>query len=126
MAIIKSNLNTQNKNYQQNVENSLSKVNDLQALVAEIAKGGDLEAQKRHQGKGKLLPRERIQKLLDPGSSFLELSALAGYELYDEAIPAGGIITGIGYIHRQECMIIVNDATVKGGTYYPITVKKHL
>lgn len=103
-----------------------SLVNDLKNKLAFIAKGGNKKARERHLQHGKLSPRERIQLLLDSGADFLELSPLAGYEMYPDEIPAGGIITGIGKIHGQECMIIVNDATVKGGTYYPITVKKHL
>lgn len=95
--------------------------------VSEIAKGGDPATRKRHEGRNKLFVRDRIDKLLDVGSPFLELSALAGYNLYDGDSPAaGGIVTGIGRVNGVHCMIIANDATVKGGTYYPITVKKHL
>lgn len=101
-------------------------VNDFKEKLQHIYQGGDKKSRERHQQHGKCLPRERIQLLIDPGSDFLELSAFAGYDLYDVDIPAGGIITGIGRIHNIECMLIVNDATVKGGTYYPITVKKHL
>lgn len=88
--------------------------------------GGGQRAQDKHKARGKLLPRERINKLLDEGSPFLELSPLAGHELYDDFVPSGGVVTGIGRVHGQEVMIVANDATVKGGTYYPITVKKHL
>ncbi|CAI9101929.1 OLC1v1000098C2 [Oldenlandia corymbosa var. corymbosa] len=88
--------------------------------------GGGAAAVKRNQSRNKLLPRERIDRLIDPGSSFLELSQLAGHELYDEPLPSGGIVTGIGPIHGKLCMLVANDPTVKGGTYYPITVKKHL
>ncbi len=126
MTNIKTNLNTKTQDFAQNVERILIQVKALEQLTLKIAEGGGEKAQTLHRSRGKLLPRERINKLLDPGSAFLELSALAGYELYDEDIPAGGIITGIGRIHGLECMLIVNDATVKGGTYYPITVKKHL
>ena len=101
-------------------------VADLAQHHARIAEGGGAAARARHTGRGKLLPRERIRLLLDPGAPFLELSPLAGLGLYGEDVPAGGIITGIGPVQGQECMIVVNDATVKGGTYYPITVKKHL
>ncbi|MDR3477299.1 MAG: carboxyl transferase domain-containing protein [Gammaproteobacteria bacterium] len=101
-------------------------VEDFQQKFAEIEQGGGKVARARHHEHGKLLPRERIQLLIDPGSHFLELSAFAGYELYKDVIPAGGIITGVGRVMGIECMIVVNDATVKGGTYYPITVKKHL
>src|SRR3989338_7395589 len=99
---------------------------DLRKRLLKIQEGGGEKARERHKEHGKLLPRDRIELLLDPGSNFLELSALAGYELYDDTIPAGGIITGMGHIMGVACMIIANDATVKGGTYYPITVKKHL
>lgn len=101
-------------------------VHELKNKLARIAEGGSKSARERHLQHGKLLPRERIQLLLDPGTDFLELSPLAGFELYPDELPAGGIITGIGLIHDIPCMLIVNDATVKGGTYYPITVKKHL
>src|SRR3989338_2479910 len=99
---------------------------DLRKRLLKIQEGGGEKARERHLAHGKLLPRDRIELLLDPGSDFLELSALAGYQLYDDIIPAGGMITGIGHIMGVACMIIANDATVKGGTYYPITVKKHL
>lgn len=91
-----------------------------------VTLGGDLRAIAKHLKRGKMLPRERIGSILDVGSPFLELSPLAGEELYKEDVPSGGIITGIGQIHGHACMIVANDATVKGGTYYPITVKKHL
>lgn len=101
-------------------------VNRLQDIVQTIAHGGDEAARTRHLKHGKLLPRQRLQQLLDPGSPFLELSQLAAYQVYDDVVPAAGIITGIGRISGQECVIVINDATVKGGTYYPLTVKKHL
>jgi acetyl-CoA carboxylase carboxyltransferase component len=105
----------------------------MQALVAELrertataAGGGGGEAIERHRSRGKLLARERVDKLLDPGSAFLELGALAANGLYDDEAPAAGIVTGIGVVEGQECVVVANDATVKGGTYYPLTVKKHL
>eukprot|EP01094_Clydonella_sp_ATCC50884_P021717 TRINITY_DN4840_c0_g1_i1.p1 TRINITY_DN4840_c0_g1~~TRINITY_DN4840_c0_g1_i1.p1 ORF type:complete len:602 (+),score=207.02 TRINITY_DN4840_c0_g1_i1:145-1806(+) len=102
-------------------------VDDLKNVVSKIAEGGGAKARERHISRNKLLPRDRISRLLDPGSPFLELSQLAGYKLYEgQDVPAGGIITGIGRIHDQECVVVANDATVKGGTYFPITVKKHL
>jgi 3-methylcrotonyl-CoA carboxylase beta subunit len=101
-------------------------VEDLRAKLAVIEQGGGKRARDKHKARGKLLPRERIALLLDPGSPFLELSPLAAYEVYDEAVPAAGIVTGIGKVSGRDCVIVVNDATVKGGTYYPITVKKHL
>ena len=101
-------------------------VADLRAKSAEIALGGDEASRKRHEGRGKLLVRERIRVLLDPGSPFLELSPFAAHGMYDGAVPAAGIVTGIGRIAGQECVVVANDATVKGGTYFPMTVKKHL
>ncbi len=101
-------------------------VEDLRATVAKIREGGDAAARERHLKRGKLLVRERIRHLIDPGAPFLEFSQLAGHALYDDPVPAGGIVTGIGRVSGRECVIVANDATVKGGTYYPITVKKHL
>src|SRR6185437_4966278 len=101
-------------------------VADLQRELSRIALGGGETARQRHLGRGKLLPRERVAALIDPGAPFLEFSPLAGYRLYDEEVPAGSIITGIGPVMGRECVIVANDATVKGGTYYPVTVKKHL
>ncbi|XP_069348888.1 methylcrotonoyl-CoA carboxylase beta chain, mitochondrial [Eulemur rufifrons] len=113
--------------YRENYEQMKALVNQLHERMQHIKLGGDEKARARHISRGKLLPRERIDNLIDPGSPFLELSQLAGYQLYDnEEVPAGGIITGIGRVSGVECMIIANDATVKGGTYYPVTVKKHL
>merc|ERR1719195_1744432 len=102
-------------------------VDKLQSRVNVIMKGGGEKAVARHTSRGKLVARDRIQKLLDPGSTFLELSQLAAFKLYgDENVPAGGIITGIGKVRGRDCMVVANDATVKGGSYYPITVRKHL
>jgi 3-methylcrotonyl-CoA carboxylase beta subunit len=99
---------------------------DLRAQVGRIALGGSEQARSRHVGRGKLLPRERVERLLDPGAPFLELSQLAAHGMYAEDIPAAGIISGIGRVEGRECVIVCNDATVKAGTYYPVTVKKHL
>jgi 3-methylcrotonyl-CoA carboxylase beta subunit len=126
VTTIQSQLNPNSDVFQRNAEAMQQYVQDLKHKLAEIYQGGNETARARHREHGKLLPRDRIQLLLDSGSDFLELSALAGYELYEDEIPAAGIITGVGRIHDIECMLIVNDATVKGGTYYPITVKKHL
>jgi 3-methylcrotonyl-CoA carboxylase beta subunit len=111
----------------------LANAQAMRALVAELtertaaaALGGSPAARERHRARGKLLTRERIELLLDPGAPFLELSALAAHGMYDREVPAAGIVTGIGRVSGRECMIVANDATVKGGTYYPITVKKHL
>ena len=103
-----------------------SLVDKLKGITETISLGGDDRSRKHHTSKGKLLVRDRINRLLDPESPFLELSTLAAYECYSESISAAGIITGIGRIFGQECMIVANDATVKAGTYYPLTVKKHL
>src|ERR687895_350485 len=101
-------------------------VDELRKRSDQVAKGGGEEAIERHRSRGKLLARERIDRLVDPGSAFLELNALAAYDLYDGAAPAAGIVTGIGLVEGRECVVVANDATVKGGTYYPLTVKKHL
>lgn len=99
----------------------------LEQLTQKIHQGGPPKAREKHLAKGKLLPRDRVAALIDPGTSFLELSGLAGHELYPDAeVPAGAIITGVGVVEGVTCMIIANDSTVKGGTYYPITIKKHL
>src|SRR5437867_2071255 len=101
-------------------------VEGLHAARARAAAGGPEEARRRHSARGKLLPRERIARLLDPGTPFLELSPLAAHGCYDDEAPGAGIVTGIGRIAGRECVLVANDATVKGGTYYPLTVKKHL
>ncbi len=103
-----------------------SLVDDLQQRLATTALGGSASSRERHLARGKLLPRERVDTLLDPGSPFLELSPLAANGLYDDEAPGAGVITGIGRISGRECVVVANDATVKGGTYYPLTVKKHL
>jgi acetyl-CoA carboxylase carboxyltransferase component len=101
-------------------------VADLREKVAAVREGGGEAARRRHLARGKLLPRERVRALLDPGSPFLELSQLAAFGMYDGEVPAAGIVTGIGRIMGRECVVVANDATVKGGTYFPMTVKKHL
>ena len=99
---------------------------DLRELVAKVREGGPPAARAQHVGRDKLLVRDRVDRLLDPGSPFLELAPLAGHDLYDDWIPAGGLVAGIGRVAGRECVIVGNDATVKGGTYYPVTVRKHL
>jgi 3-methylcrotonyl-CoA carboxylase beta subunit len=126
MTALQSNLDLRAEDYRRNAEALAGQVADLKARVAEIREGGGAAARQRHLSRGKLLPRERVRALLDPGAPFLELSQLAAHAVYDEAVPAAGIITGIGRVGGRECVIVVNDATVKGGTYYPLTVKKHL
>ncbi|MAZ45051.1 MAG: methylcrotonoyl-CoA carboxylase [Legionellales bacterium] len=108
------------------IEHNLSLAQQLKDTVSKIAEGGPAAARDKHCAKGKLLPRERIELLLDSGSPFLEIGQLCAQGVYEEDIPCAGIICGIGYIHGVACMIVANDATVKGGTYYPLTVKKHL
>jgi len=126
MTILRSTLDPRSEEFRRNSDALNAQVADLRARVDEVRLGGGKAARERHLGRGKLLPRERIRTLLDPGAPFLELSQLAAHGVYDEPVPAAGIITGIGRVSGQECVIIVNDATVKGGTYYPLTVKKHL
>src|SRR3954449_2558502 len=101
-------------------------VDDLRERLATVRQGGSDAARRKHLDRGKLLARDRVDRLLDPGSPFLELSPLAATGMYDDAVPAAGIVTGVGRISGRECVVVANDATVKGGTYYPITVKKHL
>ncbi len=126
MAKIISQINTSSAAFENNQNSMLDLVDTLKQHIETIALGGDEKARNRHIKHGKRLPRERLQYLLDPGSPFLELSQLAAWQVYDDPLPAAGIITGIGRISGLECMIVINDATVKGGTYYPLTVKKHL
>ncbi len=126
MSILTSSLDRNSPDFAANRDAMLAQVEDLRARLARIAEGGGREAQKRHSARGKLLVRERIDALLDPGSPFLELSPLAAFEVYGEDVPAAGVVAGIGRVEGVECMIVANDATVKGGTYYPLTVKKHL
>ena len=126
MTVIQSVIST-NQDFQNNVQAMEKLVADLQQTVAKIALGGSEKAREKHVARGKLLPRERIDQLLDPGTPFLELSQLAAHHVYlPDEVPAAGIITGIGSVHGQQVMIIANDPTVKGGTYFPLTVKKHL
>jgi len=126
MPVLDSSLDPASDEFRANTVAMRGRVDELKALLARIAEGGGAQARERHVGRGKLLPRERVHLLVDPGAPFLELSPLAGHKLYDEGVPAGGLITGIGQVSGQECVIVANDATVKGGTYFPITVKKHL
>ena len=126
MPIIETQLDTRDAMFAKNRDALAGLVADLRARVAAIEQGGGEQARARHAGRGKLLPRERVRTLLDPGTPFLELSQLAAYEMYDDTIAAAGIITGVGRVAGRECVIVCNDATVKGGTYYPMTVKKHL
>jgi 3-methylcrotonyl-CoA carboxylase beta subunit len=126
MAVIESSLDSRSAEFQANARAMRALVDDLRARLAVLALGGDESARERHRGRGKLLPRERVELLLDPGTPFLELSPMAALGLYGDESPGAGIITGLGRIAGRECVIVCNDATVKGGTYYPMTVKKHL
>ncbi len=126
MPIFKSVIDRNAKEFAANRAHMEKLVADLREKQVKAALGGDEKARKKHTDRGKLLPRERIQALLDRGSPFLELSPLAAFGLYDNEAPAAGLITGIGRVQEREVMVVANDATVKGGTYYPITVKKHL
>ena len=126
MDTLKSNINTGSKEFLENTKVMESLVEDLKKKIAFSQMGGGKEAIERHISRGKLLPRERINYLIDPGSPFLEFSSLAAYGHYNDEAPGSGLITGIGRVSGRECVLIVNDATVKGGTYYPITVKKQL
>jgi len=124
MTVLQSRINTRDAAFATNRDHMQAQVDDLRSVVSKIHQGGGEKAQARHTARGKLLPRERLNAVLDPGSPFLELSQLAAYKVYEDDVPGAGIITGIGRVAGQECMIFVNDATVKGGTYYPLTVKK--
>jgi 3-methylcrotonyl-CoA carboxylase beta subunit len=126
MSRIRSSLDPRSAEFQANARVMGELVADLRAKVEIIKQGGGEVARARHAARGKLLPRERVRSLLDVGSPFLELSQLAAWNMYEGQVPAAGIITGIGRVSGRECMIVANDATVKGGTYYPMTVKKHL
>ncbi|WP_287461304.1 carboxyl transferase domain-containing protein, partial [Accumulibacter sp.] len=130
MPVLDSRLDVRSADFKASVAAMARIVADLRATVGRIALGGPEAARQKHLARGKLLPRERVDALIDPGSAFLELSQLAAYGMYGDAhsfeVPAASLITGIGRVNGVECMIIANDATVKGGTYYPLTVKKHL
>ncbi|MGI9024456.1 MAG: carboxyl transferase domain-containing protein [Burkholderiaceae bacterium] len=123
---LESKLNPRSEEFKGNAKAMRSLVDDLHAQVAKVEEGGGEVARTRHAARGKLLPRERVSRLLDPGTPFLELGQLAAHGMYDDEAPSAGVITGIGRVAGTECMIVANDATVKGGTYYPLTVKKHL
>jgi len=126
MPILQSSLDTRSESFRTNHAALVATVDDLAMRIARIREGGGKEARRRHLARGKLLPRDRVRTLIDPGAPFLEFSQLAAHGMYGEEIPAAGIITGIGPVMGQECVVVANDATVKGGTYYPVTVKKHL
>uniref|UniRef100_A0A2P2MJE5 methylcrotonoyl-CoA carboxylase n=1 Tax=Rhizophora mucronata TaxID=61149 RepID=A0A2P2MJE5_RHIMU len=126
LGVLSDGLDRTSEAFARNSEAMEGVLIELQGHIKKVLAGGGEEAVKRNRSRNKLLPRERIDRLLDPGSSFLELSQLAGHDLYEEPLPSAGMITGIGPVHGRLCMFVANDPTVKGGTYYPITVKKHL
>ncbi|MCK9919994.1 methylcrotonoyl-CoA carboxylase [Microbacteriaceae bacterium K1510] len=126
MAILGSSVEANSAEFRTNTARMRALVDELKARRAEAALGGPERARERHVARGKLLPRERVTNLIDPGSPFLELSPLAANGMYEDAIHGAGLITGIGRVEGRECMIVCNDSTIKGGTYYPMTVKKHL
>ncbi|MBV8605192.1 MAG: methylcrotonoyl-CoA carboxylase [Pelomonas sp.] len=126
MAQLHSKLNPRSAEFKAHAEAMRALVDDLNARLDRIAEGGGEAARAKHVGRGKLLPRERVELLLDPGTPFLEIAPLAALDVYDNAAPGAGVIAGIGRIAGVECVVVCNDATVKGGTYYPLTVKKHL
>ncbi len=126
MARLTSTVDIKSKAFAENAEAMQALVDDLDATHRKIADGGGAKARKRHESRGKMLPRQRIATLIDPDSEFLEFSPLAAHGLYGGEVPAAGLITGIGRVSVRDCVLVVNDATVKGGTYFPLTVKKHL
>lgn len=126
MTILQSLINPRSTEFIANRTRMTDQVDDLRRLLNRLESGGGAQAQERHTARGKLLPRQRIDQLLDTGSPFLEIGALAAHEVYTEDVAGAGMVVGIGRVEGVECMIIANDATVKGGSYYPLTVKKHL
>ncbi len=126
MEPLTSNIDTSNSSFHASLEHNRALVTELKERLAQTRSGGSAKAVERHRARGKLTARERIDVLLDPGAPFLEFSPLAAVEVYDDNVPAAGIVTGIGVVHGREVVVLANDATVKGGTYYPLTVRKHL
>ncbi|HZT53202.1 MAG TPA: carboxyl transferase domain-containing protein, partial [Gaiellaceae bacterium] len=126
MAVLTSQLDRGAEEFARRRARMEELVAELRERTAQVARGGGERAMERHRSRGKLPARERIDRLLDPGTAFLELNALAAWDLYDGEAPSAGIVTGIGVVEGRECVIVANDATVKGGSYFPLTVKKHL
>jgi 3-methylcrotonyl-CoA carboxylase beta subunit len=126
MSVIKSHVKTQSEEFKLNENKNRQLAEELELRLKQIREGGGSDARSRHEKRGKLFVRERVQRLIDPGSFFLEIAPLAALDLYEGSAPSAGIVTGVGVVHGREVMIIANDATVKGGTYFPLTVKKHL
>ncbi len=126
MYTLPSNVNKETKEFKVNQEHYQALLSRHRSIMHDVMQGGPEKARKKHQERGKLLARERIDLLIDPGTPFLELSTLAAYGQYDDSFPGAGIVTGIGSVHGRETVIIANDATVKGGTYVKETIRKHL
>ena len=126
MTILQSKLDVRSADFKANEAAMRGLVEDLRTKIGTVKQGGGKAASEKHTARGKLLPRDRVEKLIDPGSPFLEVGQLAALGMYDDEAPAAGVIAGIGRVEGRDCMIVANDATVKGGSYYPITVKKHL
>jgi 3-methylcrotonyl-CoA carboxylase beta subunit len=126
METLSSSINSSSPDFKQNSEHHKKLAGELRERLDRVREGGGEKYRKRQEEQGKLFVRERIERLLDPGSPFLELSALAAHDLYDGEAPGAGIVTGIGRVSNREVLIVANDATVKGGSYFPMTVKKHL
>ncbi len=126
MEPIESHIDTESDDFKANSENLERLVAELKARTEQVSQGGGPKYLQRHRDQGKMPVRERVSRLIDPGTPFLEFSALAAWEMYDGGAPSAGVVTGIGRVQGRECLIIANDATVKGGTYLPMTVKKHL
>ncbi|NQU06283.1 MAG: methylcrotonoyl-CoA carboxylase, partial [Calditrichaeota bacterium] len=125
MNRIETKINTRSDDFKSNRESMLKVVNQLKGRLDKVKQGGPPQHVERHKKRGKLTARERIEGLLDPGTPFLELNPLAAYDLYNNDAPSAGVVTGVGIVHGREVLVVANDATVKGGTYYPITVLKH-
>src|SRR5690242_9981400 len=126
MAVLTSQLDREAEEFARRRERMEELVAELHERSAQVARGGGEKATERHRSRGKLPARERVDRLVDPGTAFLELNALAAWEIYDGGAPSAGIVTGIGVVEGRECVVVANDATVKGGSYFPLTVKKHL
>jgi acetyl-CoA carboxylase carboxyltransferase component len=126
MDRLRSSVDPSSEPFRRNASRMAALVAELRERRAQAREGGGDEAQARHRAQGKLTVRERLDRLLDPGSPFLELSPLAAWDVYDGAAPGAGLVTGVGRVSGREVLIVANDATVKGGTYFPLTVKKHL
>jgi len=126
MAVLTTQVERESEQFARRRERMEALVAELRERAAEVTRGGGEQATERHRSRGKLTARERVDRLVDPGSAFLELNALAAWDMYERSAPAAGIVTGIGVVEGRECVIVANDATVKGGTYFPLTVKKHL